>query len=1013
LTNSGTELVYTSGGVLSIATSFGFVVPVGTTPGNYRLRIRSYEASQTFTPCGNLGTGETEDYIITVVPDCPAIISSVADGSRCESGPVDLIATASGSPTQFRWYNALTGGSLVQTSPTGNWTTPPISSTTNYYVTAYNGTCESLIRTKIIAKVNSSSVINVTPSTPEVCGEGNVVTITASGDNMVDDLINENFQGVPGSFSSVIIGSAGDASTQWQSMTSTYVPNLSVWKPAISSRSINDKFAFCTSDKNLLVNTSLESANFSTTVYSDLKLTFRQYYSYYGVPTDYAYVEVSTNNGVSWTAVRTYVEDHGIATDFENVTIDLTSYINNADFKIRFRYNAQFCDGWAIDDVRLFGTKPMNTTFSWGSGTVAAFIDLACSIPYIAQSVSTVYIKPTTDQLAATSWSFTATATLSNGCPVSKPITIYNKTKQWLGITSDWNDADNWKPVGVPDLTNCVFIPNTTVIPGGNYNAYAKNLTVKSTGNLELSSTSNLTVTDFVNVNTGGIFNIRDKASLVQINNVANAGMVNVERITPAVTKLDYTYWSSPVSVFTLGGFSASNSYMYSWIPTVSNGGGNWSQENDARVMTPGKGYIIRTPNGHTSNTAYTARFTGIPNNGNILVPISKGTNANMVVGVLDDEDDEWNLIGNPYPSGLSIAKFIDLPANANIIDGTVYIWTHNSQPSSAAPDPFYGDYVLNYTSEDYATVNKTGATVTMTTAPTGVVRVPTGYIAAGQSFFIKAANTMSNGSTANATFNNEMREAGQNSNFFKSANTTKKESILRSNQDLEKDRIWLNLTNNSGAFSQTLIGYVEGATPGLDRRFDGESFGGNDVSFYSVIPQAQLTIQGRGLPFDENDEVILGYNSEITGALSIRIDHLGGLFDRQNIYLEDKDLHVLHNLKDTPYVFDTKKGDFNNRFSLRFTDKTLGIEDSVDEDGIQVDFIRSASILTIVNSSKDNTVTSVSLFNILGKSISKWEVSEKEQSHIKIPIHSIASGVYIVKLKTFKGTVSKKIIVP
>ena len=488
--------------------------------------------------------------------------------------------------------------------------------------------------------------------------------------------------------------------------------------------------------------------------------------------------------------------------------------------------------------------------------------------------------------------------------------------------------------------------------------------------------------------------------------------MVNVERITPALTKLDYTYWSSPVSAFTLGGFSASNSYMYSWMPTVSKGGGNWSQENDARVMTPGKGYIIRTPNGHTSNTAYTARFTGIPNNGDILVPISKGTNANMA-GLVADEDDEWNLIGNPYPSGLSIAKFIDLPANANIIDGTVYIWTHNSQPSSAALDPFYGDYVLNYTSEDYATVNKAGATVTMATAPTGVVRVPTGYIAAGQSFFIKSANVMPNETTANATFNNAMREAGQNSNFFRSENSTKKESILQTVTEIEKDRIWLNLTNNSGAFSQTLVGYFESATQGLDRGFDGESFGGNDVSFYSVIPEAQLAIQGRGLPFDEDDQVNLGYTAAIAGNLSIRIDHLEGVFSTQNIFLEDKELEVLHDLKEKPYVFKTQKGDYNDRFVLRFIDKTLGVKDPVHEDDIQVDFIRSASILTIVNSAADNIINTVSLFNILGKSISKWEVGEQEQADIKIPIHSIASGVYIVKLKTFKGTISKKIIVP
>ncbi|MFE3870132.1 GEVED domain-containing protein [Flavobacterium sp. ZS1P70] len=1006
LTDSGTELVYSSSGVLSIATSFGFVVPLGTTPGNYRLRIRSYEASQTFTPCGNLATGETEDYTITVVPDCPAIISTVTDNSRCESGTINLVATASGSPTQFRWYNALTGGSLVGTSPTGSWTTPSISSTTNYYVTAYNGTCESLIRTKIIAKVNSSSIINVTPSTPEVCGEGNIVTVMASGDNMVDDLINENFQSGLGSLSSVIIGGAGDASTQWQSKTSTFVPSLSVWKPAISSRSISDKFAFCTSDKNLLVNTSLESANFSTVPYSDLTLTFRQYYSYYGVPTDYAYVEVSTNNGASWSAVRTYVEDHAIATDFENVTIDLTPYINNANFKIRFRYNAQFCDGWAIDDVRLFGTKLMNTTFSWSGGTVDAYIDLACLTPYTNQSVTTVYIKPTPTQLSSTSWSFTASATLSNGCPVSKLVTIYNKTKQWLGTTSNWNDANNWKPVGVPDLTNCVFIPNTSVIPGSNYNAYAKNLTVKSTGNLELTSTSNLTVTDFVNVNTNGIFNIRDKASLIQTNNVANSGIVNIERVTPPISKLDYTYWSSPVSGFTLGQLSPLSSYMFSWIPTILSGTdwgpGNWNNESAATTMDPRKGYIVRAPNTFSSSTKtpYTATFIGTPNNGTITAPISKGTLTGTVA--LDNaEDDEWNLIGNPYPSGIDAAAFLNFADNIPIIDGTVYIWTHNSQPSTIPPDPFYGDYVLNYTDNDYAVFNSTGGTAIASTGGTS-----SGFIASGQSFFVKAANTMANGTTAVVTFKNTVRIAGKNSDFFKLTKNNKDEAIPKSVTDIERHRIWINLTNNSGAFSETLVGYVAGATQELDRSFDAESLGGNDVSFYSIIPGAELTIQGRALPFDENDQVILGYNSEITGELSIRIDHIDGLFNTQNIYLEDKERSVIHNLKEKPYVFNTEKGDFNDRFVLRYSNKTLGTNTF----NLKSDMTNVIVNQDVTVQSSSQLIKNIVVYDLLGRKIDSY----KKVNALKYTLSHLnkTTAGLIVKITLDDDTlVSKKII--
>jgi hypothetical protein len=44
-------------------------------------------------------------------------------------------------------------------------------------------------------------------------------------------------------------------------------------------------------------------------------------------------------------------------------------------------------------------------------------------------------------------------------------------------------------------------------------------------------------------VETGATFNIRNNASLVQIN-VVNTGIVNIDRTTPGIRKLDYTYWA-------------------------------------------------------------------------------------------------------------------------------------------------------------------------------------------------------------------------------------------------------------------------------------------------------------------------------------------------------------------------------------------------------------------------------------------------------------------------------------
>ena len=265
----------------------------------------------------------------------------------------------------------------------------------------------------------------------------------------------------------------------------------------------------------------------------------------------------------------------------------------------------------------------------------------------------------------------------------------------------------------------------------------------------------------------------------------------------------------------------------------------------------------------------------------------------------------------------------------------------------------------------------------------------------------------MANGTTKNVTLNNSMRIEGNNPDFFKTNNNTKTVIVE------EKNRIWLNLTNNSGAFSQTLIGYITDATQGLDRGFDGESFGGNNVTFYSIIPEAKLTIQGRALPFDANDTVILGYNAAKKGNYSIRIDHLDGVFASQSIYLEDKDLNIIYDLKQKPYVFSTKVGDFNNRFVLRYGGKTLSVdENNIKNNNIKITYIKNSNNLVINNNSLDATVEKVTLFNIQGQSISTWKVENQDQQNIQIPIKSISSGIYIAKLKTSESELSKKIVI-
>jgi hypothetical protein len=193
----------------------------------------------------------------------------------------------------------------------------------------------------------------------------------------------------------------------------------------------------------------------------------------------------------------------------------------------------------------------------------------------------------------------------------------------------------------------------------------------------------------------------------------------------------------------------------------------------------------------------------------------------------------------------------------------------------------------------------------------------PTGKIASGQGFFIKG---LSNGV---ATFTNAMRVAANNANFYR----TTEEGMP--DNELERHRYWLDITNTQGAYKQILVGYMQNATNGIDRGFDSEVFEvGNVITMYSTLANKKLSIQGRTLPFDVEDTVPLGYKSTIAGTYTIALTAFDGLFaEGQEVYLEDTVLNVIHDLKAAAYTFATEAGAFDTRFILRYTsDSTLQV---------------------------------------------------------------------------------------
>ena len=383
-------------------------------------------------------------------------------------------------------------------------------------------------------------------------------------------------------------------------------------------------------------------------------------------------------------------------------------------------------------------------------------------------------------------------------------------------------------------------------------------------------------------------------------------------------------YWSSPIASQSIDNLyiTPSMGYKYYWDTLAYNGngtGGNTCQGNWAAAsgnMDIGKGYIVRASNSFGWTGTLTGVFTGIPNNGTLTVPIARGLyQGDVYPGVngvsIDKTEDNLNLIGNPYPSAIKAIDFL----NANTyIEGNVCLWTHTSSPESSL-NPFYSTltYTTNYATTDYITYNASGSSSGPATF--------NGYIAAGQGFFVSMVDGPADATKA-VTFTNTMRSKGDNSQFFKTG------PMLATSEN-DKHSIWIDLIDATNYFSRALVAYCEGATHQKDRIFDAHTRVADATILYSLIGSESQIIQGRGLPFDENDHVPLGYHAQTAGEFTIAIAAVDGLFEQgQSIYLEDKLLNVIFNLRQAPYVFTTDQGTFNDRFVLRYTDTSLSNSD-------------------------------------------------------------------------------------
>ncbi len=553
-----------------------------------------------------------------------------------------------------------------------------------------------------------------------------------------------------------------------------------------------------------------------------------------------------------------------------------------------------------------------------------------------------------------------------------------------------YSGFDNFKLTSVFNgllYTNSAWIPNAPSDTTGTEDAYILDGTYLIGSNINL---------DNLFINFGATTTVAFGQSLTTNTNIVNNGTLELNSVSTSYSSLivngsvfgNTTYHrhvnntavpgetdsndfiAPPVTGQTFGAFATANSNIVENPADVSQklfGPFNKTTGTyqlydtdipaDANVIFgAGDGYRAAS----TDNSTFT--FTGNVATGNVNVPV-------VVAGPIQQE---WNLIGNPYPSYFTLADW--LPANsAQLALSSVGIWGYDGDASD-------GWTIWNQAYLDI---------------------YPNAVVTPGQGFLIAS---VPGGGTI--SFTPSMRSTGTTDDFIvgRSAipnNTSYLKIKATSNQDSRKAEFY----------------FSDNGSLGLDPGYDAITFGGitSDFDIYSHLVEesdgSAISVQTIGnLDIDNNTVIPLGINAYQGQQITISKDNASSTIDSSiNVFLEDNLTNTFTSLNGYDYTFTTNT-DINGtgRFFLHFSREALSTTEN-ELDGLLIYTTAIPKALFIKG--QLNETTELSIYDIQGRLvISKiLNISNNIQ---QIDISNLHTGIYVVQLVNNTQSKSEKIII-
>ncbi|MCH1485593.1 MAG: endonuclease [Flavobacteriaceae bacterium] len=555
-------------------------------------------------------------------------------------------------------------------------------------------------------------------------------------------------------------------------------------------------------------------------------------------------------------------------------------------------------------------------------------------------------------------------------------------TDTWNGLSNtSWETAGNWASGTAPASGDKVYVRDATNNPDISTDISITNLTVKSSGALDILSNGSLSLSG--NLTSLGTLKLNSSSNefsslIVQgtssgnitynrhVNSLSNGSgwdligsPVNGLQISSFVSA--NTSGSSPLATGNGSGAGATGEYAIGTYDSSNNTWTNYTQsvvEVDDPDFVPGKGYQMATDSGAT------LAFTGTVD--------TDATETISVESFTDASGRRWNLISNPYPSYITIgpSDVTDtfLEVNDDVIDDTyngVYGYDANTDNDGLT--------------ELFDVYNNTSA----------------GKIAPGQAFMIAARST----DAANITFKEEMQTVSGSDDFI-------------SGDVMENAEVELRVYNDDIGIGKTKLFFDEGLGMGLDRGWDAGHYYENASITTRLIEDDQghgMAINAMGVEAMQNAVIPLVINQ--AAGQEFRINLHSSTIPNPNIYLEDVEEGTFTNLYEEDFVLTpTSNLSEVGRFFIHMSADTMSNED-VSTSMLNAYKEVNANYITIEGLATQSNNINVSLYNILGTKVFNASLSNNVNTQTLSTV-GMASGIYVIKLESGSDILTKKLII-